>query len=120
MGCINQAMAYLFSYGTLQLDAVQRSTFGRELQGSSDALIGFLLAQTSIDDAAVVALSGQPRHPIARYSGCHHHRIPGTVFELSDAELQHADRYEIEAYKRVMVDLESGRRAWAYVDADRA
>jgi hypothetical protein len=30
-----------FSYGTLQLEAVQMATFGRQLAGTSDALRGF-------------------------------------------------------------------------------
>ena len=34
----------LFSYGTLQQDDVQRSTFGRLLRGRADALVGY--AQT--------------------------------------------------------------------------
>lgn len=33
----------LFAYGTLQLEAVQMSTFGRRLNGTSDALQGFEL-----------------------------------------------------------------------------
>jgi hypothetical protein len=34
---------FLFSYGTLQLEAVQMATFGRQLTGTSDALRGFEL-----------------------------------------------------------------------------
>ena len=32
---------FLLSYGTLQLEAVQMATFGRQLAGTSDALRGF-------------------------------------------------------------------------------
>lgn len=33
----------LFSYGTLQQETVQLSTFGRKLQGTADVLIGYHL-----------------------------------------------------------------------------
>ena len=110
-------MPLLFSYGTLQQDNVQRSTFGRPLQGSSDNLVGFILAQEPIDDPQVVATSGRTVHPIAKYTGSRHNRVPGTVFELSDDELNQADHYEVAAYKRIQVTLESGKPAWVYVEA---
>jgi hypothetical protein len=43
--------------------------------------------------------------------------VPGTVFEISDAELGHADEYEVEAHVRVKTPLALGLEAWAYVDA---
>ena len=42
---------------------------------------------------------------------------PGTVFEVSNAELAHADAYEVAAYVRVEAPLASGLDAWVYVDA---
>jgi gamma-glutamyl AIG2-like cyclotransferase len=42
---------------------------------------------------------------------------PGTVFEITDAELAHADAYEVAAYVRVKAPLASGLEAWVYVDA---
>jgi gamma-glutamylcyclotransferase (GGCT)/AIG2-like uncharacterized protein YtfP len=44
-------------------------------------------------------------------------RIKGTVYEISPAELQRADLYEVAAYKRAAARLASGREAWVYVDA---
>jgi hypothetical protein len=107
----------LFAYGTLQLEAVQMATFGRRLAGARDALRGFELAALKIDDAAVVAISGKAEHTMARFSGRESDVIPGTVFAVTPSEIQHADRYEVAAVKRVAVVLESGLRAWAYVDA---
>jgi len=107
----------LFSYGTLQLESVQRSTFGRLLAGSEDALVGFEQSLVEIDDPSVVATSGQAAHPIVRFTGRLESRVAGTVFELSDAELASADRYEVAAYKRISTVLASGRQAWVYVDA---
>jgi len=113
-------MPLLFSYGTLQQDAVQLSTFGRQLAGSRDELMGYTLSQFRIDDSDVVAISGKTHHPMATYCGDPRSRIAGTVFEISDDELAHADRYEVSAYTRVLGDLASGRKAWAYVDARNA
>ncbi|WP_373890105.1 gamma-glutamylcyclotransferase [Massilia sp. DJPM01] len=44
-------------------------------------------------------------------------RVAGTVFEVTNDELVHADRYEVSDYKRVSALLSSGRTAWVYVDA---
>jgi gamma-glutamylcyclotransferase (GGCT)/AIG2-like uncharacterized protein YtfP len=77
----------LFSYGTLRQPEVQRATFGRLLDGQPDAVVGFRSA------------------------------IDGTVFEITAAELQAADEYEVEDYTRIEVPLRSGGTAWAYVFA---
>jgi hypothetical protein len=110
-------MPLLFSYGTLQQAEVQRATFGRLLAGSADALVGFEQAWVRIEDEAVLATSGLAHHPIVRFSGNDSSRVPGTVFELTDEELERADRYEVAAYRRIATILASGRQAWVYVDA---
>lgn len=110
-------MPLLFSYGTLQLESVQRSTFGRLLAGSHDELVGFEKSFVEIGDADVVATSGETHHPIVKPSGRPEDRVPGMVFEITDAELASADEYEEEQYRRVEVTLASGTKAWVYVDA---
>lgn len=110
-------MPLLFSYGTLQQDGVQLATFGRKLSGQSDALPGFELTVVLIEDAAVIATSGKAHHPIVKFNGNPASRVPGTVFQISDAELESADRYEVSAYQRIAVTLASGQEAWAYVSA---
>jgi gamma-glutamylcyclotransferase (GGCT)/AIG2-like uncharacterized protein YtfP len=110
-------MPYLFSYGTLQQDGVQLSTFGKRLTGSPDNLTGYIIAEVQIKDSEIVATSGKEYHPIARKTGAFNHRIPGTVFEVTDEELRQSDRYEVEAYKRVETVLSSGKSAWVYVEA---
>jgi RimJ/RimL family protein N-acetyltransferase len=107
----------LFAYGTLQFESVQMATFGRRLAGSRDALAGFVLVPLTIDDPAVVAVSGKAQHTMARFTGRQSDVIPGTVFSISEHEIQSADRYEVAAVKRVAVVLQSGVPAWAYVDA---
>ena len=107
----------LFAYGTLQQEDVQLSTFGRRLVGQADELPGFEQSWVAIEDAQVVATSGKTHHPIVRFNGNAGSRVAGTVFEVSDAELALADRYEVSSYRRVAVRLASGRQAWVYVDA---
>ena len=41
---------FLFSYGTLQLEAAQMATIGRQLAGTRDALRGFELVTLKIED----------------------------------------------------------------------
>lgn len=107
----------LFSYGTLQQLDVQLSTFGRALHGTADELIGFRQSMLRITDAEVLKTSGKTHHPIVRATGVAADRVAGTVFEISDAELAQADRYEVADYQRVLAQLASGRQAWVYVDA---
>jgi len=107
----------LFSYGTLQLPAVQQATFGRLLAGEADALVGFRRTMVKIDDPQVVATSGQTHHPIVEPSGDSGDRVDGTVFAISADELARADDYEVDDYVRVEAVLASGGRAWVYVKA---
>ena len=108
---------FLFSYGTLQLEAVQRSTFGRLLSGAGDALPGFELAPLKIEDPAVIAISGKAIHTIAKFTGRDSDEITGTVFYVTADEIRSADNYEVDACKRIAVTLRSGVRAWVYIDA---
>ena len=107
----------LFSYGTLQQDGVQRETFGRLLDGSDDAMLGFETTMLEITDPDVIRKSGKRFHPVVRPSADTASQINGKVFAISPAELEQADRYEVSDYKRIEVDLKSGLRAWVYVRA---
>jgi len=105
----------LFSYGTLQLTPVQIGTFQRELDGTADVLAGWEQNWIEITDADVLRKSGETFHPVLRHTGEPHHFVPGIVYQISKAELRHADDYESDAYERVSVTLKSGTKAWAYV-----
>jgi len=107
----------LFSYGTLQLEAVQTAIFGRPLTGTRDALQGFDLVALKIEDQAVVAISGKAHHTMARFTGRASDVVSGAVFAVTPDEIRNADKYEVAAVKRVSLVLQSGARAWAYVDA---
>ncbi len=106
----------LFSYGTLQDESVQLATFGRNLTGNRDSLVGYKLSMIAINDAKVAAISGATHHRIVRSTGRNTDTVCGTAFEISADELKQADAYEVDAYTRVRVALTSGRCAWAYVE----
>lgn len=105
----------LFSYGTLRQPDVQLATFGRELAGRPDAIVGFEQDWVTITDPHVIETSGSDRHPILRPSERGDAEVEGTVFEVSAADLAAADEYEVDDYSRVEVPLRSGARAWLYV-----
>jgi gamma-glutamylcyclotransferase (GGCT)/AIG2-like uncharacterized protein YtfP len=111
---------FLFSYGTLQLEAVQIETFGRRLAGARDALPRFAQGSREIDDPKVAAALGQTHYAIARYTGETTDTVDGTVFAVTAEEVRRADDYEVAGYKRVAVVLRSGTRAWVYVDEQQA
>jgi gamma-glutamylcyclotransferase (GGCT)/AIG2-like uncharacterized protein YtfP len=107
----------LFSYGTLQFEAVQMTSFGRLLDGRSDAMQGFKKEMIEIADADVIKLSGERFHPVVSASANPDDEVAGKVFFISAEELEAADRYEVSDYKRIEVTLKSGIRAWVYVKA---
>ena len=108
-------MDYLFSYGTLQDKAVQIATFGRQVEGSPDALIGFRQDWVEITDPYVLKTSGKTHHPIVTQTDNPDDKVPGTVFALSPEDIARADEYEVDDYMRASVSLASGKTAWLYV-----
>jgi len=107
----------LFSYGTLQLPEVQHATFGREVPGRRDAIVGYELDWITITDPHVIATSGSDRHPVLRPTGRADACVDGMAFAISKAELAAADEYEVDDYRRISVPLRSGATAWVYVFA---
>jgi hypothetical protein len=113
-------MTALFSYGTLQDAKVQVATYGRLVQGEPDSLSGYILVDILVDDPHVVSVSGKEVHTIARHTGRPDDRIFGRVLFLTPEELRSSDDYEVAAYARTEANLESGRRAFVYVEAESA
>lgn len=106
----------LFSYGTLQTESVQLSTFGRRLSGNKDSLIGYRLRMIKIEDQDFVATSGAEYHRTLEFTGNASDLVEGTVFSVTQQELEQADAYEPAGYKRVKVPLQSGSEAWVYLN----
>ena len=107
-------MEKLFSYGTLQLPQVQESLFGRILAGAKEQLPGYKVEKLKIKDQAVIEKSGTDMHPILVHTGDPTDVVAGMVFEVTQAELEKADEYEVEDYRRTLATMRSGSQAWIY------
>lgn len=105
----------LFSYGTLQSEDVQLATFGRKLEGEPDALTGYRLVMITITDQDFVVKSGTADHRNLQYTGNSSDSVEGTVLKLTRRELEQADAYEPQGYRRVRAQLKSGGDAWVFV-----
>ena len=102
-------MPRLFSYGSLQQPAVQLATFGRVLEGSRDALMGYELRDVIHGDKQLANVIRSPRADS---------QVSGTTFEITESELAAADDYEhSDAYTRIQATLASGGETWVYVEA---
>ncbi len=86
-------MPHLFSYGTLQEEAVPLTTLGRLLQGQPDELIGFEQSLLRVGDPQFVATSGKADHAVVEFTGRPDSRVSGIVFEVTERELRKADEY---------------------------
>lgn len=112
-------MEKLFSYGTLQIENVQISTFGRKLNGEKDTLNGYIRSTVKIKNKTVIKTSGSDCHPILQLTGINSDTVHGTIFEITTKELLQADEYEVEEYKRIQTTFKSGQKAWVYVAANK-
>src|SRR5687767_14318827 len=111
-------MPLIFSYGTLQLESVQLETFGRRLSGQPDELPLYETSAVRIEDPKLAAESGRTHNANIIYNGRDESTVMGMAFEVTEAELATADRYEEPAsYKRILVSLRSGKEAWVYLYA---
>ena len=115
MSTAELATENLFSYGTLQHEDVQLETFGRKLEGQPDALPGYKLVMITISDEAFVIKSGTANHRSLEFTGNSSDVVEGTILHITQNELEQADAYEPEGYKRVRVQLRSGASAWIFV-----
>ena len=101
-------MPRVFSYGSLQQEAVQLATFGVLLPGVAAEITGFELAHLE---------RGGKRLANVVPSGIPGNRVSGTLFDFTAAQLAVADVYErTDNYVRIEVPLAAGGEAWVYVD----
>ena len=109
-------MPLIFSYGSLQEEAVQLSIYGRALRGEPDELLDCVCTQIKVPKWHKAAANGVTHYANVSFTPGSGSRVAGTVLELSDSELAASDGYERDAeYVRVMTTLASGRRAWVYL-----
>ena len=108
-------MEKLFSYGTLQLENVQKDTFSRILIGSKEILMKYVIEHIKITDQKVILSSGTDIHPILKYTGDELDVVEGMIFDLTNEELLKADKYEVDDYKREKVVFKSGKTGFVYL-----
>lgn len=108
---------WLFSYGTLRQPEVQIELFGRTLETVEDHLPAFRIERLRITDPDVIALSGSDDHPVLR-RGSDSDSVSGSALAVTIADLERADRYEVDDYVRIAVTLASGRVAFVYIHRD--
>ncbi len=103
---VASATEYLFTYGTLQDQAVQTAVFSRTLKGSNDLLSGHKIATEQVAGL----------YPTVITSNKATDSVKGQVYAVSSADLLSADDYEGAAYKRKEIILDSGIQAWVYFE----
>ncbi len=99
----------LFSYGMIQSEEIQISTYGRKLTGIIDILPGYNLttfSQQNLDNTTL--------HPILTSTNNTKDEIIGWVFDVTPEELNITDLIDPKNYKRISVKLRSGIDAWVY------
>ena len=101
----------LFTYGTLQDEAIQMALLGRKLIGNNDVLLKFKLETLKIPDSGETEFS---TYFIAVYTGIPTDTITGTVYTIHKNELNKLDSYEGPNYKRSLVKLKSDLEAYVY------
>ena len=98
----------IFSYGTLQNEDIQFNLVRRRMSGYRDRLVGYKLGKIRLPDNSLGTY-----YPIVQKSN-ESESVEGTVYEISERELTIADDYEGDSYKRLKIQLESGKTAWVY------
>jgi hypothetical protein len=106
---------YLFSYGTLQKESVQMQLFGRQLNAVKDVLEGYKVVTIEIKDPLFLAKGEDKYQSTLVPSPDRTDMIKGVALEISSHELALADKYEPDNYKRIKIELQSGKEAWIYV-----
>ena len=106
----------LFAYGTLQKEDIQVLCFGRTLKGRPDALPGYRRGALLITDPEQIEVLGETHYAVVEMSDNPEDEVHGTVYEITEDELSAADRFEEDAdYRRRLLSLKSGERAWVYL-----
>ena len=105
----------IFAFGTLRLDKVQTSLFGRTVPGRPDAVVGWKVDTIRVVDPKVIATSGSDLHPGLVFTGRSSDLVSGEILDVTPEELAAADVYESVSFTRISADLRSGGSAWIYV-----
>lgn len=104
-------MEQIFSYGTLQSKEIQMQVFNKILIGKPDQIVGYVLKALKIEEEF-----GMEDYCVAIPTNDPSDIVPGIVFDISILDLEKADLFESNAYKRVEITLNSGKLAWIYLE----
>ena len=106
-------MEYLFSYGTLRNEEIQLAIFGRVVSTTPDAVPDYALRTVTLTNWKAADISGGDMQKTVEPSpgGL----ILGMVLQVSEEEMRLCDDYEPVDYKRSIVPLRSGKKAWLYL-----
>ena len=97
---------------------MQLSICGRKLRGKPDELLDCVRTTIEVPKWHKAAATGLTHYATVTFVPGSGSRVPGTLLELTDAELGATDDYERDSeYVRVTAALASGRKSWVYVSA---
>jgi acyl-CoA thioesterase I len=107
---------FLFSYGTLRDENIQRAIFGRAVTTKPDAVVGYRVRTTQVSNWGNAAISGgDMQQTLEPGKG----EVEGMVLAVTPEELTLADKYEPIEYRRAKAPLRSGGEAWVYLRIDK-
>jgi gamma-glutamylcyclotransferase (GGCT)/AIG2-like uncharacterized protein YtfP len=111
-----KATENLFSYGTLQQEENQLATFSRAPEVKPDVLVGYRVTKIPVQDQSVIENTGDTHYRHLQFTSNDSDLVPGIVLSVTCQELEQCDKYEADAdYKRVLIELRSGLKAWVYL-----
>ena len=99
---------FVFAYGTLKDSNLRNELLLRDVPASKAKLTGFRIDQVLLDGTY---------YPIAHRDPFNKKEINGVVFKVNGREIKILDEYESDAYKRILITLQSGQDTWLYVNA---
>jgi len=95
----------LFIYGTLRDANLRYALIGKKASTIKGTLKGFALDSIGHEDKV---------YPIIYRTGVSKDLIEGEILDVDENDLLLFDKYEGDGYRRIMVELEEGTKAWVY------
>ncbi len=108
-------MPLVFSYGNLQQEKVQLHLFGQLLSGEADSLYGYRLARIANTDKTILPNDESEWQYTLLNTADKNSRVDGTLFTLTDHQLNELDANKPRDYRRMFMTLSSGKRAWVFL-----
>tara|TARA_R110002020_G_scaffold1019_5_gene5180 strand:- start:1763 stop:2065 length:303 start_codon:yes stop_codon:yes gene_type:complete len=97
-------MPLMFAYGTLVDDITRQAVLMRKVSAEKDTLKNFEKAPHKYFEIYPTIRKAEDK------------TVEGVVFPVTVMDLVSLDRYETHHYKKIKVNLESGKEALAYIE----